>query len=171
VDARDRLRRLSDVPQSDVGAPLPCVVASEYRLLLAYHHREKPSLHGWSGRTVQVVDYDTVEVVAMIDFPGYYAYASGPPNDETIDGHPLAARGLEPYAAFEVADSSWIRQLEQQNRVHPDHREAYFAALRHYIFVFHDSTFEVVAREMSVELVEGSLASALQLMAERVAAV
>ena len=50
----------------------------------------------------------------------------GPPNDEAFDGHPLARRGLRPYGAFEVTHSSWIRQLEQMNSVHPHHSPPLF---------------------------------------------
>lgn len=41
--------------------------------------------------------------------------------DEAFRGHPLASRGLHPYAAFRVEDSSWVRRLECMNAVHDSH--------------------------------------------------
>ena len=81
----------------------------------------------------------------------------GPPNDETFSGHPLADRGLHPYAVFEVRDSSWIRKLERMNSVHHRHnRERFLEGLRHFVFAFHDSTFECVAHGFEVEVFRGS---------------
>lgn len=89
----------------------------------------------------------------------------GGPNDEAFDGHPLAARGLTPYGVFEVKDSSWIRKLERMNSVHPMHnRELFLKRLRHFIFAFHDSTFECVAERFEFDLIEGSMMDVLQHM-------
>ncbi len=80
----------------------------------------------------------------------------GAPNEEAIAGHPLSDRGLEPFAAFEIKQSSWIRQLEKLNSVHPYHdRERFLESKRHFVFVFHDSTFEclpIVSRYPSSNL-------------------
>jgi hypothetical protein len=73
------------------------------------------------------------------------AHYFGPPNDEAMSGHPLAERGLGPYGVFEVRNSSWIRALEQMNRVHPSYNASRFRALRHFVLTFHDKTFECVA--------------------------
>jgi hypothetical protein len=40
VDKRDLVLELSDVPQSDTGAPLAVILSNEHRLLLAYLIRE-----------------------------------------------------------------------------------------------------------------------------------
>jgi hypothetical protein len=90
----------------------------------------------------------------------------GPPNDEAFTGHPLASRGLEPYAVFEVEQSSWIRQLERMNAVHPNHKPELFASYRHFVFAFHDSTFEAVADGFEVQLMSGSMRSAVSKMVE-----
>ena len=87
----------------------------------------------------------------------------GPPNDEAFDGHPLASRGLTPYAEFEVIDSSWLRQLEKMNSVHPYHnRERFMANLHHFVFAFHDSTFECIAASFSVSIHRGSLTASVE---------
>ena len=79
------------------------------------------------------------------------------PNDEAFAGHPLSSRGLRPYGAFEVHDSSWIHQLEHMNSVHPYHRRERYLQLRHFILSFHDSTFECVAPRYEITRHEGPL--------------
>ena len=116
-DDQDRVRRLPEVPQTDVGAPLPVVVADEGTVLLAFHVRPKPTLEELVAIEIpQIVYSDTPGSIALVSFKRTYASYFGPPNDEAFDGHPLAARGLEPYGAFEIEGSSWIREAERRNR-------------------------------------------------------
>lgn len=166
VDERDKVIELDQVPQSSVGAPLPIVLSDEHKVLLAY------ILEGfrpdWDGTSVQIVDPRTSgESLALVEFTGYSTYMFGAPNDEAFHGHPLAARGLHPYAAFQIENSSWIRQLERMNSVHYSHKPERFAQLRHYVFAFHDSTFECVARDFTVSTHSGSLESMLPIMRDR----
>jgi hypothetical protein len=169
VDERDEVVEIQHVPQSSIGAPLPVVVADERRLFLAYIVEAiDPE---WDARTVRVIGADTAgELVALVQFTRARAHFFGPPNDEAFTGHPLAERGLHPYGAFEIRHSSWIRRLEQMNAVHPNHKPSAYAQLRHFVFAFHDSTFECVASEFSFEVREGSLASAARELAERLGA-
>ncbi len=170
ADEQDRVRRLPQAPQSDVGAPLPVVVADEDTVLLAYHARPKPTLEDLEKVEMpETVGGSTVGSIAVVTFKRTYASFFGPPNDEAFDGHPLAARGLEPYGAFEVENSSWIREAERRNRVHPYHRPEAFDALRHFALTFHDSIFEALAIEFDVQVLEGSTATALRAMADRLA--
>src|SRR5438132_11281953 len=67
-------------------------------------------------------------------------------SDETLSGHPLAGRGLRTYAIHEVLSSSWVRQLETMNSVHLRHNTKMYDDLKHYVFAFHDSTFEWITR-------------------------
>ena len=55
--------------------------------------------------------------------------------------------------------SSWLRGLERMNSVHQYHTAARFAGFRHFIFAFHDSTFECIAKSYTCELRRGSVAS------------
>src|SRR5919109_3755298 len=110
VDARDRVVELDDVPQSSVGAPLPVVVADEDALQLAYY--AEVSDPDWDGTYVREVDLSSEEPVIFVQFEHAYAWFHGPPNDEAFSGHPLASRGLHPYAAFRIEESSWVRRLE-----------------------------------------------------------
>lgn len=168
VDRKDRVVEVDDAPQSSVGAPLPIVVAAEGQLLLAYLAEVRDP--DWDGTTVRVVDAQSEEPVVRVVFDRPKAHMFGPPNDEAFPGHPLASRGLHPYGVFRVERSSWIRKLERMNRVHPHHSSESFDQLAHFVFAFHDSTFECVARSYSAEVVAGPLASAVTGMARTAAA-
>jgi hypothetical protein len=156
VDAGDRVVGLPDIPQSSVGAPSPVIVASEHELFVAYLMQESPA--GWDRTTVRVVGLDSAEEpAAMVRFVNFYATMLGPPNDEAFEGHPLAGRGLHPYGAFEIVHSSWVRQLERMNSVHPYHRPERFKSYRHFVLAFHDSTFECIAEGYTCEVTSGPL--------------
>ncbi len=85
------------------------------------------------------------EDLVAVKFDSPRAHDLGGPNDEALHGHPLFERGLDAYGIYEVLGSSWIRAMERMNSVHPRHRPERFASLRHFIFTFHDVTFECVA--------------------------
>jgi len=157
---------LEKVPQSSVGAPLPIVLSDEHKILLGYIVQDSPS--DWEGSYVRVVDPSTSgEPLALVEFSFYSSFMFGAPNDEVFEGHPLASRGLHPYGAFQIEDSSWVRQLERMNSVHRYHQPERFARLKHFVFAFHDSTFECVAESFTVSEHEGSMESLLSEMQSR----
>lgn len=157
VDQRDVVVQLHDVPRPDIGAPLPTVVAAEHQLTLVYLVSEQDP--DWDGEYVRVVSPSTEgRLIARIRFERPYVHMFGPPNDEAFSGHPLAARGLAPYRVWEVHHSSWLRALERMNSVHPNHSHALFAELRHFVFAFHDTTFECIAQRYDYHVAGSSVA-------------
>jgi hypothetical protein len=119
----------------------------------------------WDGSYTNTAGNDTEDnLIAIVRFHHPIASLFGPPSDEAFKGHPLSARGLEPYSAMEVKSSSWIRRLERMNSVHPNHRPMHFRTYRHFVFAFHDSTFECVAKDLDVTLLRGSMNGALERM-------
>ncbi len=161
IDEQDELLELQGLPQSSVGTPIPMVACDEHTLYLAYYI--EPVIDDWDGTAVRIVGPDSAnETVALVKFEQCYAHMFGPPNDEAYSAHPLADRGLEPYSVFEVKRSSWIRRSEKRNAVHPYHKaEYFFENKRHFIFFFHDSTYECIAKSFSVELIPGSVKGVL----------
>lgn len=164
IDDKDHVIELKKVPQSSVGAPNPIVLAGELDLLLTYYLQDTPE--DWDGTTVQLVDADTEgQPVAVVKFKRCTAHMFGPPNDESFSGHPLANRGLTPYGVFEVKNSSWIRKLERMNSVHPYHnKQRYLEHKKHFVFAFHDTTFEAVAEGFTMEVTTGSVRSMVSYM-------
>lgn len=156
VDDHDRVVELRDIPPGDSGAPCPLVLLEEGATTVVYFCPNPPP--GWDGSTATMRGSDAAgEPAAIVRFVGTRATSFGAPNDEAFAGHPLAARGLHPYGAFEVLHSSWIRALERMDRVHPGHTAGMFAAYRHFVLAFHDTTFECVARSYACERSTGPL--------------
>ncbi len=167
VGFRDRVEELTTAPQSDVGAPLPVVVADEHRVLLAYLVSEPDP--NWDGSYVNVVSADTAGAVAIVSFARCSLHMFGPPNDESFGGHPLAKRGLVPYSVSEIHYSSWLKLRIKMNRVHSRHSDSMFSDLRHFIFAFHDSTFECLATDFTVSMFRGSINDAMAHMVSMLA--
>jgi len=99
---------------------MPIVMADEGRLVLAYWEIDNPPYE------------PTTAPLAVVSFERPHLHLFGPPDENTISDHPLSSRGLHPGGAFRVEHSSFLRKLELE-------------VLTHYIFCFHDSTFECVA--------------------------
>jgi hypothetical protein len=161
IDQKDTVTELHEAPRSSVGAPCPVLLATEQTLRLVYYLQNMPE--GWDGAKVRLVDEQTLgEPVALVSFTRQYSHMFGPPSDEAFNGHPLAPRGLRPYGVFEICHSSWIRRLERMHAVDPSHRPEHFADSRHFVFAFHDTTFECIAEGFSVSVHTGSVAEVLQ---------
>ena len=165
VDEKDRVIPIKDIPQSSVGAPIPVILSDEFVTVIAFYLQDTPD--DWDGTSVRIVSKETEdEPLALVRFSFCYTSMFGAPNDEAFGDHPLADQGLKPYGAFVIENSSWIRQLEQMNSVHPRHKSERFWARRHYILSFHDSTFECVADGYIVELHNSSIKKILPRMME-----
>jgi hypothetical protein len=158
----DTLTELESFPQMSVGAPCPMMLIDESSLVLAYY-LDSPLDQTDENNSPQ-------DHCAIVKFSHAYAHYFGSPNDEALAGHPLASRGLQPYTQFSVAKSSWLTKLERMNSVHPYHESARFENLKHFIFTFHDSTFECVAIDCSFSVQVGSPHSAISsIFADRTA--
>jgi hypothetical protein len=147
IDDGDEVVETKEIPFANPGAPELVVFATDGRVVLSYG---VPGLdvgqRGPDGRMLLPEDIPPgYDPVALVEFEMPRAHLLGPPNDEAIEGHPLASRGLRPYGTYEIKNSSWIRSLERMNRVHPMHRPARYSRLRHFVITFHDSTFECIA--------------------------
>jgi hypothetical protein len=135
VGSEDRVEQAPDLPQPDAGAPSPVLVADDLGTVNLLFHT-----------SVRYAAASLNDAVAIVRFSGCIAHLLGPPNDEAFAGHPLATRGLTPYGVFRVQESSWVKALERMNRVHPLHRPEAYRERTHYIYTFHDSVFECVAK-------------------------
>ncbi|QAY75615.1 hypothetical protein [Sphingosinicella sp. BN140058] len=133
----------------DVGAPLPTLIQSDNDAHLLF------------------LLSDDESAVGLVRFDGCSATLFGNPGDETFPGHPLHGSGFEPYRAMRVINSPWIDQLRRIDSVHPRHNEASFAELNHFIFPFHDTTFECVARSYAASRVPGRLSDAVKAVVDQ----
>lgn len=127
---KDKVVPLNSIPDMDGGAPNPEVMVADQRLRITYR----------TGSGSRVV----------LEFLNARIHVFGWPNDEVLDAHPLYHRGLGYYGAFEVLDSSWLREMVEGNRRHRHHKDELFLGLRHFIITFHDETFECIASSYEV---------------------
>lgn len=149
------VKRLQGVPPCEFGAPLPAVMADDWRVTLFYVVEEIDA--DWDGQTVSVIGPNTPDRgIAVIRFDRPYAQFLGPPDEEIVHTHPYARLGLSPCAAFEVDQSDWIAEMRGRSHLLRPHAEARFDALRHLIFTFHDTTFEILANGFEIEIQAGA---------------
>jgi hypothetical protein len=133
------------------GAPLPHVLANGHRTFLLFYLADSDSL-------------------GVVEFRHVHSVKLGGPNDEAIEGHPLSGKGLRAYAAHKVVNSRWIAEAERINSVHPQHRGGWHDRLNHYVFCFHDETFECLAGGFTAERCVGSPRAVLAELVNRVLA-
>lgn len=112
----------------DIGSPMPTLLQSEYKTFLLFLPRN---------------DEDTI---GLIEFEFCSGTSFGGPGDETYSGHPLFGSGFEGYTPLKVVNSRWIEEIKRIDSVHSRHEPSRFDQYNHFIFPFHDSTFECVAR-------------------------
>lgn len=130
----------------DAGAPMPHLLTNGYRTILLFYVQGDYS------------ENDPTESVALVEFHRCISSKLGDPNEEVFHGHPLYGNGFEPYSAQIVRNSKWIKELEAINKVHERYDPELWRSLNHYIFWFHDDTFECVAKSYEVEVFQKSMA-------------
>jgi hypothetical protein len=161
-DERDAAIELTDFPRPLSGAPLPTILATEHRLLLAYYttlwEPEPPS--NKRSKMPVLVGESTLGTIAIVDFRPPASFFSVPVSNETFDAHPLAFRGLAGCGVFRVENSSWIRRLVAVQYHHSKPYPGAFSDTKHYIFVFHDSIFEAAADDVDTRALQGSMGDA-----------
>lgn len=137
--------------QWDIGAPLPFLLQNDYRTFLVFVLREVDP--GWDGTYVRIRSADDPNPgsLAIIEFKRCICTKMGTPNDEVFRGHPLSGKGFQGYCPLRVKNSPWIKELEAINAIHRGYRPESWSNLNHYIFGFHDSTFECVAESFVVD--------------------
>lgn len=151
----------------DIGAPMPHLLTNDHKCLLIFYLSETTS--EWDGTVVSVVDpsSDAPASLALVEFDLCTSAKLGAPNDEVFEGHPLSGKGQAGYAAQEVVNSRWIAEIEAINSVHVGYDPSNWRDARHFIFWFHDSTFECIARSFKIELHNESLPDLLARAAGR----
>jgi hypothetical protein len=87
---------------------------------------------------------------AVVEFKRCLLTRFGYPNDEARWAIPRF-KGVA-YGIYEVRNSSWIKEVVQMNRhAFPNTKDDYIS--KHYLFAFHDDTFECLADDLSLEMV------------------
>lgn len=130
------------------------LLRSERRTLLAFY----------PGPSDPAFTDTLADVVGIIEWHGCRGAVLGSPNDEGLHGHRLWEHGLREvgyYNAAEVHGSVWIAEVERVAKAHVRHRPETVLGLRHFILMFHDTTFECIARGYTVTKVTRPLTEVL----------
>jgi hypothetical protein len=143
--------------QWNTGAPLPQLLVNNHRAFLIFLVRIIDP--NWDGSYVTIKNPGSQqrESLALVEFRRCISAKLGSPNDEVFHGHPLAGKGLEYYTAQLVQNSRWIAELQKINSVHACYRPEAWQQANHYVFWFHDNTFECIAESYAVELHDRSM--------------
>jgi hypothetical protein len=123
IENQDRVVPLP-IPEPDVENPLPIVLSKDGAIVLSY---------------MAFVARKDVHIVAT--FHVAHGHCFGPPDHRGVAAHPLAARGLKRDGAFEVKNSSWVR-------------DSFGGKGKHYVFTFRDAMFECVADGFGSETID-----------------
>src|SRR5262249_39591781 len=99
----------------EAGAPMAHVVSSGLGLRLLYFIAEPDP--AWDGSYVNVIDTSAPHELARVRFESSIIDKFGGPNDEVLAGHPLYHKGLEPYRAHVIKNSSWVAEQQAINSV------------------------------------------------------
>lgn len=151
----------------DTGAPQPHILASDADAYVIFHVRTVDP--NWDGTYTTVVSPSDPApgALGIVKFRGFESFRFGTPNDEVFNGHPLNGKGLDSYTAQEVINSRWIAEMQKINSVHSRYRPENWARQHHYIFWFHDNTFECVASGFQLEVITDSLSHAVHEIVEK----
>jgi hypothetical protein len=141
----------------DIGAPLPFLLCNDYRTYLTFYMRDQDP--DWDGTSVKIVNPASVQDAALclVSFERCTSAKLGHPNDEAQHGHWLAGRGLEGYTAQVVKNSPWLKEVAKTNSAHRNDRPEIWNSLNHYVFWFHDRTFECLAESYEIEVTSESM--------------
>jgi len=151
----------------DTGAPLPHLFINDYCAYLSFYIREcDPE---WDGSYVNVVDPkdETPVSLALVEFKSCTIAKLGAPNDEVFHGHPLEGKGLEGYAPLVVKNSNWLEEIKAINKVHNYYKEEHWLNRNHYLFGFHDTTFECIADSFEVSLYSTNMALLMEIICKK----
>jgi hypothetical protein len=87
---------------------------------------------------------------AVVEFKRCLVSRFGYPNDEARWGIPQYKDVS--YGIYEVKDSTWIKEVVRLNRYRfPETKDDYVC--RHLLFAFHDDTFECLADDLTLDVV------------------
>lgn len=141
----DKVVKLDLGYKPDASVSGPVLIQTQYSTCLTFN--AKFSKRGKDGR------YPAAGI-AFIEFPHCNITKFGLPNDEAWSGHPLSSKidEIDGWCEIiEVHNSSWKAELERQNQVaFPNCKWA----SRHFIISFHDSTFECLADDIQLIILE-----------------
>lgn len=125
--------KLIEIPQEIKicgGAPCPVLVSDDTNLFLFFYANINRG----------------EDFIACIRFDRYEHHRFGYPGEESQGAHPYSKLGLG-YCSYHILqESDLIKELKSIDSNHPYFEGWKWHELNHYVFTFHDSMFECIAR-------------------------
>lgn len=136
-------------PGWETGAPTQVFSNGRKVFLIYFINEHDPN---WDGTCMTMIDNtsETTYPLALVEFSGS-TFRFGIANDEVFHGLPLWDEGLEFYQAHIIENSTWISELKAIHKAHPQYREEGWQGVQHFVLLFHDEIFEVIATGYQVE--------------------
>lgn len=97
---------------------------------------------------------------AVLRFEALLQSRFGYPDDSARRNYPVFARADVGYGVYEVLSSSWLADVQRQNGFS-------FAGTRHFVVTLHDTTFECLARGVSLDVRSDGYEAAFQSIAAK----
>jgi hypothetical protein len=138
-------------PQWDSGAPMPQVFSNGHKTFLIYLINEPDADLNGTNLTMIENPSDVMYPLALVEFDGGTS-RFGIANDEVFVGLPLAKKGLQRYRAHIIENFRWVKEIKTIHNVHPYYHEDRWIAKKHYILLFKDELFEVIATNYKIEI-------------------
>jgi hypothetical protein len=108
---------------------------------------------------------------AVVEFLRPVSHRSGSPAEDEQFRHYLCGKGQEIYRAQTVENSPWLREMIDMWKVNSEHdtsnQEYYRQHIKHYIFWFHDSTFECLARDYEIHTYHDAINAVVEKIIKR----
>jgi hypothetical protein len=114
-----------------------------------------------------LLESDMGEQVGLVIFNQCISAKFGSLNEEVLSGHPLFGKGLDSSSVQIIRNSRWLDEVERVNKAHPQYNPSKWRTLNHYIFWFHDETYECLASSFDVEIIAKRMQDAIKEVAER----
>lgn len=134
----------------DTGAPMPQVYGNGHKTFLIYMINEPDP--NWDGTYTTVIDNTSEKKypLALVEFDGG-TFRFGIANEDVFGGLSVANKGMEWYEAHLIENSKWIEELKTIHKIHPYFHEPSWDGKKHFMLLFHDEMFEVVAKDYKIE--------------------
>jgi hypothetical protein len=145
----EKVKTIEWQPKWDGGAPMPQVFADGRKVYLIYYVAD------WDKESVTKISTipgstEKGELIALVEFSGY-TFRFGIANDEVFHGLPLYKEGLSEWAHL-IENSAWIEEIKQIHKVHPGFDPFHWVGRNHYVLLFKDQIFEVIATDYKIEV-------------------
>lgn len=135
----ESVQQIDWTPQWATGAPCPHVISSSDKTFLLYYIQDNSATH------------ETADPVALVTFTGT-TYRFGIAGDEVQHGLPLWKKGLRYYSAHIIHHSAWIDEIKSIHNVHARYDEKRWEDYKHFVLLFQDETFEIIAKDFKTEV-------------------